>query len=83
MSKETACTVASAIVDSRLDYCNAILVETSEANLSKLQCVQNILDRVVTGTRRSDHISSVLADLLWLPNRARITYKIATLVLKI
>ena len=39
--------------------------------------------RVVTGTRRRDHISPVLADLYWLPKRARITYKIATLVFKI
>ena len=83
MLKDTACTVASAIVGSRLDYCNAILVGISETNLNKLQCVQNTLARVVTGTRRRDHISPVLADLHWLPIHARITYKIATLVFKI
>ena len=43
ISKDTACTVASAIVGSRLDYCNAILVGISEANLNKLLCVQNTL----------------------------------------
>ena len=80
---DTACTAASAIVGSRLDYCNAILVGISEANLKKLQCVQNTLAQVVTGTRRRDHIQPVLADLHWLPIRARITYKIATLVFKI
>ena len=83
MSKDTACTVASAIVGSRLDYCNATLVGISEANLNKLQCVEITLARVVTGTRRHDHILPVLADLHWLPIHARITYKIATLMFKI
>ena len=83
MSKDTACTVSSTIVGSRLNYCNAILVGISEANLDKLQVVQNTLARVVTGSRRRDHISPVLADLHWLPIRARITYKVATLVFKI
>ena len=83
MLKDTACTVASAIVGSRLDYCNAVLVGISEANLNKLQCVQNTLVRVVTRTRRHDHISPILADLHWLPIRARITYTIAALVFKI
>ena len=45
--------------------------------------VQNTLARVVTGTCRCDHILPVLADLHWLPIRARIKYKIATLVFKI
>ena len=67
LSKDTACTVASAIVGSRLDYCNALLVGIPEANLDKLQRVQNTLARVVTGTRRRDHISPVLADLHCLP----------------
>ena len=48
LSKDTACVVASAIVGSRLDYCNALLVDISEANLDKLQRVQNTLARIVT-----------------------------------
>ena len=43
LSNDTACVVASAIVGSRLDYCNAMLVGISEANLDKLQRVQNTL----------------------------------------
>ena len=81
--KDTACTVASAILGSRLDYCNALLVGIFEANHDKLQRVQNTLARVVTGTRSRDHISPVVADLHWLPISARITYTITTLVFKI
>ena len=47
MSKDTACTVASAIVVSRLDHCNAILVGISEANLNKLQCVTVSVFRIL------------------------------------
>ena len=35
--------------------------------------------RVVGGTRRRDHITPILAELHWLPFRAHITLKIATL----
>ena len=67
LSKDTTLPVASAIVGSRFDYCNALLIGISETNLDKLQHVQNTLARVVTETRRRDHISPVLADLHWLP----------------
>ena len=45
--------------------------------------IRPTLARVVMGTCRRDHISPVLADLHWLPIRARLTYKIATLVFKV
>ena len=44
--------IACSIVGSRLDYCNSLLAGMSEANFTKLQCVQNILAHVLTGYRR-------------------------------
>ena len=67
IDEETACMVASSMVGSRLDYCNSVLHGTSAENLGKLQRVLHALARVVTGTRRSDHITPVLARLHWLP----------------
>ena len=67
----------------RLDYCNARLAGMSEANLDKLQRVQNALARVGTGLHRRDHITPALIELHWLPVRARITFKVATLVYKL
>ena len=72
--------MACSIIGSGLDYCNALLAGMSEQNLNKLQRVQNSLARVVTGTRRRDHITPILADLHWLSVRARITFKICTLI---
>jgi len=75
-------TVACTMVAGRLDYCNAVLYGTSSANIDKLQRLQNSLARVVTNTRRRDHITPVLADLHWLPVRYRIVYKIALITFK-
>ena len=65
------------MVGARIDYCNSILYGTSAANLNKLQRVINTLARVVSGTRKRDHITPVLADLHWLPVASRIKFKIA------
>ena len=83
LDQETAKTVACAIVSARLDYCNSVLYGTTVKNLSKLQRVQNSLARVVTGCRRSDHITPVLKDLHWLPIRERIHYKISCMTYKV
>ena len=58
-----------AFVSSRLDYCNSLLYGISDGLLSKLQTVQNTAARVVTGTRKFDHITPVLHQLHWLPVR--------------
>ena len=48
--------------------------------ICRLQSVQNAAARLVTGAKRSDHISPVLRHLHWLPVRQRVVFKIATLV---
>ena len=60
-------TVACSIVQSRLDYCNALFTDMSEANLSKLQRVQNTLARVVLRRGKYEHITPALSELHWLP----------------
>ena len=76
-------TIACAIVGSKLDYCNGILHGICAKNLGKLQKVQNMLARVVTGKRRFDHITPVLRDLHWLPIAQRVDFKLATIVFKV
>uniref|UniRef100_A0A3B1JQW8 Reverse transcriptase domain-containing protein n=1 Tax=Astyanax mexicanus TaxID=7994 RepID=A0A3B1JQW8_ASTMX len=68
-----------AFITSRLDYCNALLSGCSGSNLNKLQLVQNAAARVLTKTRKFDHISPVLSALHWLPVKFRIDYKILLL----
>jgi len=73
----TANTVACSIVTSRLDYCNSILLNTSQENLHKLQHVQNNLVRLVVRAKRHNHITAILKNLHRLPIRQRIEYKVA------
>jgi len=71
-----------AFVSSRLDSCNSLLYGIPEKEIKQLQRVQNAAARLVTGTKKYDHISPVLKDLHWLPVRHRITYKIALMTFK-
>ncbi len=61
---------------SRLDYCNTLLGSCSARLINKLQIVQNAAARVLTRTRKYDHISLVLSTLHWLPIKHRIDLKI-------
>jgi hypothetical protein len=79
LDRNTANTIACSIVGSRLDYCNSLLNGTSQANIAKLQRVQNTLARVVSGANMRNHITPVLKNLHWLPISVRIEYKVALL----
>ena len=56
-------TVVNALVYSRLDYCNALYSGINQSLIRRLQLVQNAAARLVTGTRRYEHITPVLAEL--------------------
>lgn len=71
-----------AFVTSRLDYCNALLSGCANSSIKGLQLIQNAAARVLTRTRRFEHISPVLASLHWLPVKFRIDYKVLLLTFK-
>ena len=75
--------ITHAFVTSRLDYGNALLYSISQQQLSRLQRLQNIAARMVTLSRKRDHITPVLQNLHWLPVQQRIRYKIALIVFKV
>jgi hypothetical protein len=76
--------IATTMVTTRLEYCNSLLYKTSKRNLAKLQQVLNTVarPRIVTNSRKRDHITPILMDLHWLPIAARIDNKIAVLTFK-
>ncbi|XP_066523483.1 uncharacterized protein [Hoplias malabaricus] len=82
LSPQDAETLVHAFITSRLDYCNALLSGCTSSNLRKLQLVQNAAARVLTKTRKFEHISPVLSSLHWLPVKFRIDYKILLLTYK-
>ncbi len=72
-----------AFMNSRLDYCNALLGGCSARLINKLQMVQNATARVLTRTRKYDHITPVLSTLHWLPIKNCIYFKISLTTYKV
>ena len=72
LTQDMAISVAVAIVQSRLDYCNSLLYDISTFNISKLQRVQNLAARLALNDWHSpSHV--LVSKLHWLPVLSRIT----------
>uniref|UniRef100_A0A8P4G3E0 Reverse transcriptase domain-containing protein n=1 Tax=Dicentrarchus labrax TaxID=13489 RepID=A0A8P4G3E0_DICLA len=82
LSQTDAEKLIHAFVTSRLDYCNSLLSGCPNKSIKTLQLIQNAAARVLTGTRKRDRISPVLASLHWLPVNCRIEFKILLLTYK-
>jgi len=82
LTREALHSLIHAFVHCRLDYCNSALAGVAKVYLQKLQSVQNMAARMVSGVRRSEHITPVLEDLHWLPVSQRVIYKTASMVWK-
>ena len=79
LSLSVAKTIATALVSSRLDYCNSLLYNTANKDIARLQRVQNCLARVVTRSPRFSSSVPLLKSLHWLPVHYRIIFKICTI----
>ena len=75
-------TLICTLVLSKIDYCNALLVNTTSSNINRLQKIQNSAARLIFRSRKFDHVQPLLKQLHWLPIRARIKYKISLLCFK-
>ena len=82
LTKDAAATLINSQVTSKLDSFNAVLTGLSTPLLNKLQKVKNSAARLLTGTKKYDHITPVLKKLHWLPVKSRIDYKILLLCFK-
>ena len=72
-------TVINALVFSKLLYCFTVWSNTSNKNICRLQSVQNFAARIITGTRKFDHITPALRDLRFffvIVRRETILFKI-------
>ena len=85
LSYELKVQLVNSCVLSFIDYCNATYGSLTEANLHKLQKIQNSAARFVFGIygkARQQSMTPYLKKLHFLPVRYRIKYKVALLVFK-
>ena len=71
-----------AFISSRIDNCNSLFCGLPVAKSEKLQRVQNAAARLVTGSKRTEHITPTVRNLHWLPVEQRMKFKTALLVYK-
>ena len=74
--------VIRGLVLSRLDYANSLLYGVREADLTRLQRLQNKAARLVKACGRDQPSADLLCELHWLPVRQRIMYKLMLYVYK-
>jgi len=74
--------IVHVFITSKLDYCNTILYGLPKSQLDKLQRVQNTAARLVTRSKKHEHITPVLRNLHWLPVHKRISFNILLMTFK-
>lgn len=71
-----------AFISCRVDYCNSLFIGLSKKTTRQLQLIQNAASRILTKTKRREHITPVLKSLHWLSIIYRIEFKVLLIVLK-
>ena len=79
LTSTATATLVSAIVLSRIDYCNSLLFGSTHDVTSHLQQIKNYAARVTLRLPKSSSITTHLKSLHWLPVKVGSTYKIACL----
>ena len=82
LDKVTTKILIQALVLSKLDYWNSLLVGSVEYQLDKLQCIQNMACRVVCKLCKYDYIPGYMSDLHLLQVCEHIKYKLAVIMLR-
>jgi len=65
-SREVLNTILNSLVFSKLFCCSTVWSGTSKYNVHNLQLLQNFAARILTNTKKFDHISPILNELGWL-----------------
>ena len=82
LNLHTAAAIGSALVQSKLDYCNSLFLNLPACEIDRLQFLQNSLARAVFRCSKYSHVTPILKGLHWLKIKERILYKTASLTYK-
>ena len=79
---DTCHLIVHALILSRLDYGNGLLLGSNHSDIQKWQRIQNWAAKLICKATKRDHASPYLRELQWLPVEDRITFKIMVFVFK-
>ena len=82
LTKESCTILVVSLCLSHLDYSNSILYSLPNYTIEQMQNIENYGAKLVLGKNRYDSNREALAELHWLPIKARIKFKIFILVFK-
>ena len=74
-SKELLITIIKSLVFSKIFYCSSVWSNTSATNINKLQAIQNFAARIVTNSRKFNHITPILKERRWMPIKGSLLYR--------
>ena len=80
LSEDTSQILVHAFISSKLDNCNSLSYGLPKHLLNRLRLIQNTAARIVTLSKRFDHITPILFKLHWLQLNYRTHFKILLLV---
>ena len=82
LGRDVTARLVTALVLSRLDYCNAMLAGLPASTLAPFQRVLYAAARAVMDLKPRDRVTPALRELHWLPVAERVQYKLRLLVHK-
>ena len=73
-------TLVQALVLSKMDYCNSLILGAPNYLIQKFQRVQNMACRIIIQSKKNEHITQYLIELHWLKIPQCIIFKILTIM---
>ena len=70
------------LVFSKMLYCSTVWSNTSTQNINKLRSIQNFASKIVTNSRKFDHVTPLHRQLTWLPVKQLLYYRDSVLTYK-
>ncbi len=82
LDEEAARSMVHSLITSRLDYCNALYYGLPDVQLNRLWCVQKASARLISNTKKYDHITPIMKRLHWIKYHRRPEFKVLVITYK-
>ena len=79
---ETLELLITSLVFIKMLCCSSVWSNTTLQNINSLQSIQNFASKIVTNSRKFDHVTPLLRELNWLPVKEQLFYRDSVLTFK-